>query len=460
MNADKFYILFFALLCEAKPSLMPQAILQLVQRNYGERPVLLEIFYNSRKIKILDETLRLLGSVKQLKVTPIDTDKIDLSELNAINCYMYNREFCHQSCMNDAIFLFDTMENYWKIRRKLEFKQMVKAELFNHVVYCEDANEKQLQSMMTRDTYESFLLETNILISLHTMTLFSENQCRVEQLAEINQFSKLESEWKTEKFIRPRIENFHGCELWIDLNPSELGIKMPFVRMDSNDNGTEIAEGAFIDMIDLFSIELNFTYIYGKAVENKNVSTDSAENSTISSPYDFQLGAKLLLDFNSPSSDPICSSLDVFVVPPGQLYTSWEKLLMPFDRQTWMWLGIVFAVAFFVILAIKVSKSTSMYEIIIGTNVTTPSLNMIAIFMGSGQVILPQRNVTRFIFIVFILFCLIMRTAYQGKYFEFLTSDMRRKPIQSLKELKDKNFTVVFNLFQYQQLYHIDLLEG
>ena len=130
-------------------------------------------------------------------------------------------------------------------------------------------------------------------------------------------------------------------------------------------------------------------------------------------------------------------------MPPGEVYTSWEKLLLPFDWQTWICLGLIFAVAFLVILLIKVSKASSMYDLVIGSNVTTPSLNVVAIFMGMSQVLRPQRNVARFMLMCFILFSLIMRTAYQGKYFEFLSSDMRRKPIQTIEELRDKNFTAI-----------------
>ena len=125
-----------------------------------------------------------------------------------------------------------------------------------------------------------------------------------------------------------------------------------------------------------------------------------------------------------------------------------------------MWLGITFAVAFLVIFLIKLSKSTSIYEFIIGSNVATPSLNVVAIFMGIGQILLPQRNVSRFLFMNFILFSLIMRTAYQGKYFEFLTSDMRRKPMQTIEELKIKNFTVVINSAQYEFIRGINFLKG
>lgn len=35
-----------------------------------------------------------------------------------------------------------------------------------------------------------------------------------------------------------------------------------------------------------------------------------------------------------------------------------------------------------------------------------------------------------------------LRTAYQGKYFEFLTSDMRKPPIQSVEELIEKEIII------------------
>ena len=251
---------------------------------------------------------------------------------------------------------------------------------------------------------------------------------------EINQFSSLERKWKTENFFLPRIENFYGCELKIGFS-SNGGDGLPFTGMLEKEDGTETAEGSIIDMFHALSTHLTFTVSYTKEDLYGNNST-----------YDIFIGVdrvpSTFMRYGS-SSDPIYTTSDVFVVPPGEFFTSWEKLFLPFDWQTWMWLGITFAAAFLVILLIKVSKSTSIYDLVIGSNVTTPSLNVVAIFMGMGQVLRPQRNVTRFLVMCFILFSLIMRTASQGKHFEFLTSDMRRKPIQTIEELKENDFTAI-----------------
>ena len=439
MISRKFYILLFAILCESNGSSIRQAIFQLVKGYYGDSSVVIEVFYNSEKVKILDETLKLLSAGTNLKLTPINTNEIDLDKLTYKNCIDNKNDFCYQTSENDAIFFFDTLENYLKLKTKFIYRRhsAFQSEFFNHLVYAEDANKQNLQSILEQETYESFLLEENGQLSLHAMTMFTEVQCGVVQLIEINQFSSLEQKWENEKFFRPRIKNFHGCELWIFISNLLGEISLPFARTTKIDDATEITEGAFLDMVETLSRHLNFTF----TTADRNIEDALDTNpDLIFEPKILRRASKSL---SSLSSDPVCTASDVFVVPPGELFTPWEKLLMPFDRPTWKWLGIVFAVAFLVILFIKVTNSTSMYEFVIGLNVSTPSLNVIAIFMGIGQIFVPRRNVARFMFISFILFSLVMRTAYQGKYFEFLTSAMRKKPVESVEELAEKNFTLV-----------------
>ena len=78
---------------------------------------------------------------------------------------------------------------------------------------------------------------------------------------------------------------------------------------------------------------------------------------------DWWLGLPVLNTQNSVNyslSDPIFSTSDVFIVPPGKPFTSWEKLLMPFDRWNWIGLVVVFVISYFIILLVKLSHSKSM----------------------------------------------------------------------------------------------------
>ena len=207
------------------------------------------------------------------------------------------------------------------------------------------------------------------------------------------------------------------------------------------------AEGVFVELIKTLATHLNFTISYRKVVGS----------------YKLFWGLEAVAVDQTVESDRFYTESQVIIVPTGKFYTPWEKLFLPFDRDTWIWLGIVFTTAILVILLIKLSNSASMYDFVIGSNVSTPILNVIALFMGIGQVFLPQRNVSRFLFINFILFCLIMRTAYQGKYFEFITCDIKKKPISTVDELKEKNFTIHKDIGRYSFTFYPesqDLFEG
>ena len=231
---------------------------------------------------------------------------------------------------------------------------------------------------------------------------------------------------------------------------------MPFTNYKISEDGKSFTvEGVLIKMVEALARNLNFTITYTFLSDVKPKKDE-----------DWRLHAKIVesTNFNDyPLSDPVYSTSDVFIVPPGEPYTPWEILWLPFDEATWMWTAIFFGVALLVILLIRISKSVSIYDFVIGTNVMTPELNVFAILMGIGQMMLPQRNIPRFLFINFVIFCLIMRTAYQGKYFEFMTGDMRRKPVASIEELAEKNFTVyvAHNTYNERPIYQeFDILDG
>lgn len=68
------------------------------------------------------------------------------------------------------------------------------------------------------------------------------------------------------------------------------------------------------------------------------------------------------------------------------------------------------------------------------------------------MIILPGRNFARYLLTLFILFCLVIRTAYQGKQFEFLQKEMRPADVATIEEMIERNFTFHF-LEDYKFLY-------
>lgn len=64
---------------------------------------------------------------------------------------------------------------------------------------------------------------------------------------------------------------------------------------------------------------------------------------------------------------------------------------------------------------------------------------------GSGLRVLPGRNFARFLLLSFVLFCLVIRTAYQGKQFEFIQKDMQKGNIKTIEQMIESNFTIMFS---------------
>ena len=115
----------------------------------------------------------------------------------------------------------------------------------------------------------------------------------------------------------------------------------------------------------------------------------------------------------------------IFLITPGEPVTITEKLFLPFDSPTWNMLIITFGVAFLVIfIANFVAK---LRKLIFGKGIKNPGFNILHIFFGIGQMKIPDKSFSRFLLIAFIWFCLIFRTCYQSKLFEFMTSDMRNQ---------------------------------
>ena len=73
MNTRKIFWLLFLVFSESKPSLVPHAIVQIVRNFHLKNSLKVEVFYNSDRLTILDETLNILSKVKEVKVTKVDT---------------------------------------------------------------------------------------------------------------------------------------------------------------------------------------------------------------------------------------------------------------------------------------------------------------------------------------------------------------------------------------------------
>lgn len=116
--------------------------------------------------------------------------------------------------------------------------------------------------------------------------------------------------------------------------------------------------------------------------------------------------------FMTPSYIYYTSNL-VWIVPPGRLLTSFEKLFKPFRRLMWIGVLIVFVLSFIAIRIVKF-QTTSIQDFVLGTQNTSPCLNIINIFFGGSLHKLPVRNFARTLLALFMIYCLVIRSSYLG----------------------------------------------
>lgn len=77
---------------------------------------------------------------------------------------------------------------------------------------------------------------------------------------------------------------------------------------------------------------------------------------------------------------------------------------------------------------------------------------------GLGQVVLPGRNFARFLLATYLLFCIVVRSAYQGKQFEFIQKNMRPASVETIDEMIEKNFTLYFRQGEFPTFQHMDFM--
>lgn len=385
-----------------------------------------------------------LGSSQQIPVKMETSGKYDLTD--------------------SAILTFNSLNSLIMFNQQVKLTNMFpKSHQF--IVHCESSTRreiseiKEVQSPLLRTSvtelgpydlenlfksteilhFQYFLVEEEDIFLYLTFVWYTRDHCNVPQLIEVNRFFKKTRQWKFTTFKIEKFHNFHGCTLVFGVMSQELAFE---TRL--HDDGSYEFKGFNHEIITGLSKNLNFSFVFnpfnqGFVYPHKldlilligclNLNEAMRKETYISKPYVFYY--------------------NYMAVPPGAEFNAYEKLLLPFDPYVWALISITFAIAFSVILMVNVMNET-IRNFVFGEGVTTPSLNVVILFFGLSQTILPVKNFARFIVMMFIFYCLIMRTAWQGKMFEFMNKDIRKTTIQSVDELISKNFSCyMFKQFSF-----------
>jgi hypothetical protein len=292
-----------------------------------------------------------------------------------------------------------------------------------------------------------FLHENDKKIDYLTYEWFTEKACNKKQKNILNSFNK-----KTKKWMRPfdlsykKFRHFHGCEI------------VAMQSFDSYIGKFGKVQGKAFDILDVVGSAANFTvYRQPGRLKKGNLVIETRNKKKRKPQVIISMSVSLTLQLHSTAA--VASKPFTMMITRGEPFSPWEKLLLPFDRTTWWMLVMTFGIAFSVILL--VNRAPKKLQIVIyGRAVTTPAYNVVGTFFGVSQSRLPQTNFPRMVLMFFILFCLVIRTAYQGVFFELMATEMRKPVPTTIEGLISQKFTIYGFKSINTDFFNITILQG
>ncbi|KAL7012938.1 hypothetical protein ACKWTF_015111 [Chironomus riparius] len=344
-----------------------------------------------------------------------------------------------------SIILAESCENFTFISTNFQFgNPFAKSSKF--LIYIESCDLDLMQNNIEQliknkritfrrgsiEQFEFLLINDGDNLQLASIEWFTESACNQPQLIIINTFNKTAKKWSKKLENYEKFQNFHGCNLTLWIAPDNEESLFESVIVDKNNRISEV-----IGVIPKVFMDISQKYNFMP----KFLNFESDEAEVCFSIFRLCSEFEILLHFTAS----FMQVHDVILTTPGELYRPFEKLWLPFDDLTWKFLIFVFFVAFLVIFIVN-QLPNHVQDRIYGLNIHKPGLNVISAFFGLAQYKVPKKYFARCLLIIFVFFCLIFRTCYQSKLFEFMTSEPRRPPPISVKELRDRNYTMYTTL--------------
>jgi hypothetical protein len=253
--------------------------------------------------------------------------------------------------------------------------------------------------------FSYFVIETLKEIQLKTFEWFTENFCHVQQIILINIFSKKNQKWLQTLKIDRKFQNFHNCTMKTHSNiyyyhTLEMLILFAGFLADN-------IAGPKYDAIKPFQMEI--ANIIGKRGNFLNEFSWDAHNFH----HIFYLPRFPVLNDDCHVTAIISQDYETFALSPAESYGSYEKMMLTFDNATWICLLATMITALTSIFIIN-QLPEWIQDIFYGKGIRNASINFIGYFFGLGQTRLPENNFARILIATFLMFFMVLSTAYHG----------------------------------------------
>lgn len=277
------------------------------------------------------------------------------------------------------------------------------------------------------------ILEISKITNALTFMPFSPGKCDKVSVVNLNQFDVVQNSWKRQFDFPKKFENLHACQI---IHATTVAAVVESSR--GNFRGTEI------DILETLGREMNFTIEHKVMKILGRIDANGTGTGVMKDLYDgkFDIASgSLQLDRTKVFgvSYPFLSDSLILIIPPGNLFSPFEKLYKAFSWKVWIGIVAVFVIAIFSLNL--VSKNFKRF-----LNIQSPHssfFNIFNVFFGGSLPLkqVPTQHCTRYSMAVFMIYAMIIRTAYVAILFINMRSDVRHREVESLDEMIEKDFT-------------------
>ncbi|KAG5681325.1 hypothetical protein PVAND_010772 [Polypedilum vanderplanki] len=407
---------------------------EIIQKGDEEIIDFIKIVENEKNGKLIDLENEILKRISRAVCLRIDdylhmtTSKLRVRHINIIYLekielfYEFEKSLMSYQFSFYGYYIFILYKGHWNNIQEI-FDELWNKRIYNIYVFHENETE----------------------IDLITFNpLGNSKNCNDIKMNVVNKF--INGKFMHSKLLYYKLKNLQGCPLRVVTLNEHFD-----VTKIKHSNGTIEYIGHAIDLMNAVAEALNFRPIID-LIEDGNKWGDIYKNGTATGTVGKLLNKECEIAFGDwfllPDRTKIFdnslahgSTQLVFLIPPAKHFTSIENLVRPFHWIVWILFVLTFLIGLLTILIINV-KFKKLKSFVYGRNVKYPTMNMFSAIFGMQQNILPKRNFARFLLMLFLIFCLILRSIYQGALFEFLQLDDRHKQIKTLKSLFKSNLQI------------------
>ena len=378
-------------------------------------------------MKLLMENIKLIfrqQDIDKIKITSVRGPK----QFSFIIIRNFSDFKIFQNNLNSNIFHYNGYFIFSLINRRIDeipkiFDELWKLQIYNLILIYKDSHEH---------------------ISIVTFFPFrSSTDCSNTSAVIINEYFNESFTQDIENFFPNKLRNLQQCEIRVAVSD----YKPPYIYRKTMPDGTKKFFGRDYELIKTLAEALNFKLTLNPMLRNscvyeiqgiggglKRISENQSEMALT------HCGLKIDRLEKYGSSFPYTTDWFIMAFPIIEDLTSFEKLFYPLTITTWMLLVAYILIGYLSIFIIK-RQSKDIQNFVIGENVNYPYFNMLIAIVGLSQNRLPMVNFARFLLMNFLILCLVIRTAYQGKLFEVMKASVKHSEPKTIAEMLEDGFT-------------------